>query len=259
MPGMDDGSPISPLPTPANLVIISQSGRSRPQPRKVSPMSAADMYVDPSVNHEYESQESPEESPWKPDLNLSGDPAPAKRHRERPDASTKRKPAIIPPVRPVAHPSAAPPPEPEVPARGAKTRAAEAALAAGYDLPSAAVAWIKETCGIDMDPRLFSNLKSKIQAQAPGEGDRPKGKGGRPPKSASVPVEKPAKSEAPVAAKTAAKAPEKPPEPLVAAPVSPMGDGPTIDAILDARETIGELVGRIGVDAVMAIARRAAK
>ena len=61
--------------------------------------------------------------------------------------------------------------EPEVAGRKGmnKSKAARAAIDAGYEKPVAAVAYIKRQFGIDMDPQRFSSIKSnyrKAQSEA---------------------------------------------------------------------------------------------
>jgi hypothetical protein len=49
-----------------------------------------------------------------------------------------------------------------------KTDAAKAAIAAGKDMPTEGVQWIKETHGIDIDPQHFSAIKSQARKKAGG-------------------------------------------------------------------------------------------
>jgi hypothetical protein len=62
-----------------------------------------------------------------------------------------------------------------------KTDAVKAAIAAGKDMPTEGVQWIKETHGIDIDPQHFSAIKSQARKKAGG----PPARRGRKPRTAS--------------------------------------------------------------------------
>src|SRR5262245_58317540 len=59
-----------------------------------------------------------------------------------------------------------------------KSRAARAAVDAGYEKPAEAVAYIKGIYGVDMSPQHFSAVKSRYKSEG-----APKGRRGRKPKA----------------------------------------------------------------------------
>ena len=74
--------------------------------------------------------------------------------------------------------------EPEAAEKGLnKSQAARAAIDAGYEKPGEAVSYIKSEFGIDMNPQHFSAIKSNYRKKQ--EGEKPKAKPGRKPKSAA--------------------------------------------------------------------------
>ena len=55
-----------------------------------------------------------------------------------------------------------------------KSQAARAAIDAGHEKPSEAVAYIKESFGIDMNPQHFSAIKSQYRKKQAKRGRKPK-------------------------------------------------------------------------------------
>ena len=68
----------------------------------------------------------------------------------------------------------------EEPKSISKTDAVKAAIAAGKEMPTEGVQWIKETHGIDIDPQHFSAVKSQARKKA----GSPPAKRGRKPRTA---------------------------------------------------------------------------
>ena len=71
-----------------------------------------------------------------------------------------------------------------------KSEAARQAIKAGYEKPGPAVAWIKETFGIDMNPQHFSSIKSNYLKKQGGAAPAPEpAKPGRKPKTEAPAIE----------------------------------------------------------------------
>jgi hypothetical protein len=86
-------------------------------------------------------------------------------------AKGKKAPVAAPPTTPEPTPDTAPPSspgsEPEPPIT--KTEAIRRAMAAGKDVPSSGVPWIRDTFGIKVSDQMFSTVKSQINGGGKGK------------------------------------------------------------------------------------------